>query len=195
MKHAILLNLDLPLLTPRLRLRAPEPGDGAALFDAVQETSEALRMWMPWARDPHYSVSHAEERCRTAAAKFLTREDLTFHIFERTTGQFLGGTGLHRMHWEKGIFEIGYWIRQSATGRGYVTEAVNDLTRFAFHELEARRVSIHCNVENQKSRAIPERLGFTLEGILRNHDRFAGPEITCRDEAIYARIDSHGLPS
>ncbi len=68
-----------------------------------------------------------------------------------------------------------------------MTEAVQGITRFAFRELHARRVEIRCDARNRKSRAIPERLGFTLEGILKNDDLSAdGTQL--RDTCVYAKI-------
>lgn len=148
---------------------------------------------MPWAR-VEISVEESERSCREAHARFLTREDLRLYLFDRATGEFLGGSGLHRIDWEHRLFEIGYWVRNSRAGRGYVTETVNAIARYAFGPLDARRVSIHCNASNAASRAVAERLGFPLEGILRNHDVVAAPEIACRDHAIYARTSPDGLP-
>jgi RimJ/RimL family protein N-acetyltransferase len=65
-------------------------------------------------------------------------------------------------------FEIGYWCRKGFTGRGYITEAVRGLTVFAFEILKANRVEIRCDQRNVRSRKVAERLGFKLEGILRN---------------------------
>lgn len=190
----ILLDLPLPILTPRLLIRPPASGDGPALFAAKAESAAELRPWIPWAR-AEFGVEESEQSCREAQARFLTREDLRLSLHDRATGEFLGGSGLHGIDWDHRAFEIGYWIRSSRAGRGYVTEAVNAVARYAFGPLRAKRVSIHCNASNLRSRAVAERLGFPLEGILRNDDRVSLPEIICRDHAIYARTSPDGLPS
>lgn len=189
----ILLDLPFPILTPRLVIRPPAAGDGAALHEAEAESIANLRPWMPWAR-VDLSVEQAESSSREAQLRFLSREDLRLYLVDRLTGQFIGGSGLHRIDWERRLFEIGYWVRDSRAGRGYVTEAVNAIARYAFAQLEARRVSIHCNASNLKSRAVAERLGFPLEGVHLNDDRMALPEIACRDHSIYARTSPDGLP-
>ena len=65
-------------------------------------------------------------------------------------------------------FEIGYWLDSRLCGQGYMTEAVQGITAFAFTELLARRVEIRCDALNEKSQAIPMRLGYWHEGTLRN---------------------------
>ena len=82
--------------------------------------------------------------------------------------------------------EIGYWLRTSAVGRGYCTEAVNALVGFAKNELYASRLEICCDPRNGKSRAVAERCGFTLEGILKQNMRAPGGNL--RDSCMYALV-------
>jgi RimJ/RimL family protein N-acetyltransferase len=173
------LEIDLPgeLLGPRLLLRPYRETDATALREAMRESQATLAEWMIWARDYDFARDPATF-VRRAEANWLTRADLTVGIFERDSGRYLGGSGLTRMNWNIRSFEIGYWIRDSATGRGYATETTQVLTRFAFSGLAARRVEIRMDARNRRSRAIPERLGFTYEGCLRN-----------------AHADVHGAPS
>jgi RimJ/RimL family protein N-acetyltransferase len=190
----ILIDLPLPLFTPRLKIRDCQSGDGPELLAARLESDSELRPWMPFARGPRPTLQECEASCRQAHARFILREDLRLSVFDRTTGAFVASTGLHRFDWKKGIFEIGYWVRTSRAGQGVVTEAVNAVTRYAFQQLGAKRVSIHCNAENLKSRAVAERLGFNAEARLSNIDRYADDSIACRDEIIYARCSPDGLP-
>ena len=193
MPEPILLDLPFPILTPRLSIRPAAPGDGPVLYAAKVESLASLRPWMPWARG-ETSIEESEQSCREAHIRYLSREDLRLYLFDRATHEFVGGSGLHRIDWEHSIFEIGYWVRNSRVGRGYVAEAVNAIARYAFDRLSAKRVSIHCNASNAKSRAVAERLGFALEGVHLNDDRVAAPEVLCRDHAIYARTSPDGLP-
>lgn len=105
-------------------------------------------------------------------------------FFDRKTRRFFGGTGLHRIDWNVRAFEIGYWIRASAAGNGYVTEMAELLTEMCFDVLTANRVSIHVAAANLKSAAIPARLGFTREGSLRNSIKDADGNL--HDRVIYA---------
>lgn len=160
--------IQLPdeLLGPRVLLRPWRESDAHGLWEAVDESRESLSAWMPWARDYH-SEADAAPTIRRLQSQWLTRENLVVGIFDKASNRVLGGSGLHRIEWKLGKFEIGYWLRDSAVGNGYVTETVQVLTRFAFENLNAQRVQIRMDVRNTRSRNIPERLGFIYEGCLR----------------------------
>ena len=163
---------DLPdeLIGERILIRPLRPGDGAAIFEAVDESRELIGPWLPWVEKTQ-SIADSEEYARRGAALWLTREDLAVGIWDRATDRFLGGSGIPRMDWAVPSFEIGYWLRTSAWGQGYITEAVQVLCRFAFETLGANRVEILCDAKNTRSAAVPKRLGFVQEAHLRNDVR------------------------
>lgn len=179
--------LDLPEENAgeRVVLRPYRPGDGPALFECVGEAREHLRPWLPWV-DFHRTPEDSEGFARKAYSRWLLREDLTVGIWLRESGRLLGGSGLHPRDWKVPAFEIGYWVRPSEEGKGYVTEAVRLLLRLGFEELGANRIHIQCDPKNARSAAIPKRLGFTLEGTLRNQMRGPGGEL--RDTLVYALV-------
>ncbi|MBI3911031.1 MAG: GNAT family N-acetyltransferase [Armatimonadetes bacterium] len=163
----VLIPLPDELLGPRVLVRPYCPGDGAALWEAIEESRQHLQPWLPWEKN-HRAPPDSEAYVRRAHREWVLREDLHAGIWERESGRLLGGSGLHPRGWRRCGFEIGYWIRKSAEGHGYVREAVSLLTRFAFERLEARRVEIRCHSRNERSARVAKRLGFTLEGCLRN---------------------------
>jgi RimJ/RimL family protein N-acetyltransferase len=169
----------------RLRIRCPLPGDGAVVNAAIRESIGRLRPWLPWAT-PTPTPDETEALCRRSRARWLERSDLPLFLFRRDTGEFVGGSGLHRIDWNVPKFEIGYWIRTACEGQGLMTEAVAGVTAFAFETLGARRVEIRCDPRNTRSRAIPVRLGFTHEAILRNDARDVDGAL--RDTEIFARV-------
>jgi RimJ/RimL family protein N-acetyltransferase len=182
--HAPILR-DLPdeLIGPRVLIRPVRSGDGAVIFEAVEESREQIAPWLPWVEKTQI-VDDSEEYARRAAALWLTREELAVGIWDHATGQFLGGSGLIRINWAVPAFEIGYWLRTSAWGQGYITETVQALCEFAFETLGANRVEIRCDPRNSRSRAVPQRLGFVLEATLRNQVRDGAGEL--RDTLIFA---------
>ncbi|MGV3613985.1 MAG: GNAT family N-acetyltransferase [Fimbriimonas sp.] len=163
----LLIELPPCLDGPRVRLRPYQAGDGPDMHEAVNENVGHLLPWMVWAYK-HAKVEDSELVARRARARWEAREDLTMGMWDRESGRYLGGSGLHRMDWDVPSFEIGYWIRKSAEGKGYVTEAVRVLTDFAFDVLHANRVFLRVALDNPRSLAIPPRVGFQQEGILRN---------------------------
>src|SRR4051794_26238214 len=122
--NPILIDLPVPIKTPRLLLRHCLPGDGKALNLAVCESFTELNQWVPWA-DKIPSEEDSEFNVRTSYAQWILREDLRMMIFDLSGNRLLGSTGLHRIKWEVPAFEIGYWLRKSEAGKGYITEAVN----------------------------------------------------------------------
>lgn len=172
--------------TERLVIRMPRPGDGKAVYEAIKASIEELKPWMPFAQSEQ-SERDVELNIRQAHINFLKREDLRLLVFLKETGELVASSGLHRIDWSVPKLEIGYWIDSRFCGKGYMTEAVEGISDFAFRELQARRLEIRCDVNNKKSRAIPERLGFTLEGILRNND-WSADKSELRDTCIYAKV-------
>lgn len=165
--NPILISFPEQFETENLIIRAPLWGDGAQLNEAVRGSANELRPWLPFARNIP-SVEESEAYVRKARLRFLERSDLVLHLVEKHTGELVGSSGLHRMNWDIRAFEIGYWLRTSRTGKGLMTEAVNAITAFAIHHLEANRIEIRCNKRNLASSRVAERCGFTLEGVLRN---------------------------
>lgn len=170
--------------TERLLIRAPRFGDGAMLYQAVGESLEQLKPWMPWAHN-ELTTEGEETIVRRMCLNFMAREDLPLFLLRKDSGEFVGGSGLHRFDWTVPRFEIGYWVRTSCQGKGYITEAVTGITHFAFERLFAERVEIHMDDLNVKSWRVAERCDFKLEGVLRNHARDVNHRL--RNTRVYAK--------
>jgi ribosomal-protein-serine acetyltransferase len=184
--NPILIDFPNQFTTERLLIRMPLPGDGTVVYESILFSINELKQWLPFAQHEQ-SEQSIEANLREAHSKFILREDLRLLIFDRETNQFIGSSGLHNPNWRIPKFEIGYWIDSRFSGRGYMTEAVQGIADFAFSELKARRVEIRCDSLNARSKAIPERLGFTLEGTFRNDDVSADGS-RLRDTFIFAKV-------
>jgi hypothetical protein len=184
----LLLPLPTSVETERLILRAPQAGDGPALHAAVCESLPELRQFLsalPWVANPS-TPEAAEARSRTGAAHFLLRTHQPFHLFEKSTGQLLGGVGLLRTVWDTPKTEVGYWIRSSCAGRGFAKEAVDALVDYAFTQMQVVRVELIADEANLASRRVAERCLFELEGILRQERRATDGSL--RNTCVYARV-------
>ncbi|PZP27792.1 MAG: GNAT family N-acetyltransferase [Roseateles depolymerans] len=185
------LLIDLPerLEGERVLLQVPRAGGGAELAVVIAQSLSHLRPWMVWAQDAPTAES-AELVERRMWADFVARRDLCYRLYARradgSAGRLLGGCGLHRIDWSVRRCEIGYWIRPEAAGQGNVSAAVALLLELARGVLQMRRVEIRCDARNLKSRAVAERCGFELEGILRQDS--LGVDGTPRDTCVYARL-------
>jgi ribosomal-protein-serine acetyltransferase len=163
----ILLPVFEELRGERVLVRPYRESDAEALQEAVAESRDHIRPWLPFA-DEHQTVEESLIFIRRTMASWLLREGLGSGLFDASTDQYVGGCGLHPRDWQVPAFEIGYWVRRSSEGKGYVTEAVKLLTDYAFAELAAQRIMIRCDARNTRSAAIPRRLGFVEEALIRN---------------------------
>ncbi|WP_226673428.1 GNAT family N-acetyltransferase [Rossellomorea aquimaris] len=183
----ILIDVPLQIETDRLILRAPhQAGDGNVVHQGIKDSINELRQWLALFQATP-TVEETEILLRNAHIDFLKRESLRYLIFHKDTNDFIGTASLHRMNWNIPKCEMGYWINSPFSGNGYMTEAVRELTNLGLQTLKFRRIEIRCESANVKSRSIPEKLGFELEGTLRNDDLSAdGSKLT--DTCIYSII-------
>jgi ribosomal-protein-serine acetyltransferase len=183
--NPLLLDFPTQFETERLLIRMPLPGDGAITCESINASLAELKPWMPFAQKEQ-TLEETEIVIRQGYSNFLNRSDLRLLIFNKDTGEFIASSGLHRINWDIPKFEIGYWIDTRYSGKGYMIEAVRGIADFAVRELKARRIEIRCDSKNVKSRAIPERLNFALEGILKNDSLSVDGEL--RDTCVYAKV-------
>lgn len=181
----ILIDFPEQIQSERLILHAPKPGEGEEVNEAIRVSQKDLEPWLDFARDVP-SIDDTEISIRKARSKFLLRQGLRFHIYHRETGDFLGVVGLNHIKWSIPKCEVYYWMDSRAGGRGYMTEAVEAVTDFAMNNLEMNRVEIRAAMKNMASRKIAEKLGYTLEGILKNEDKHADGHLM--NMCVYAKI-------
>ena len=184
-KPPILHELPEEILGDRVLLRPYRAGDGEALWNAIQESREHLTPWMPWVGE-HRTVDDSEAFARRMQAHWILREALVVAIWERESAEYLGSSGLHPIDWEVPSFEVGYWLRESRQGHGYVTEAARQLCALAFETLGANRLFLRCDERNERSAAVAHRLGFTLEGVRRRDARTPSGEL--RNTLVFSML-------
>jgi len=153
-----------------IELRPYEQGDAEELFALTDANREHLRAWLPWvdatrsARDTRVFIRQVNERGKAG-------EEFGYGILYRE--KLVGAIAL-RIDRDAQEAEIGYWLAADAQGQGIITRASAALTGYAFGELGMHRVAILCAVGNARSAAVPERLGFTMEGVLREREHVPG---------------------
>ena len=194
MTDPVLIDLPMPIRTPRLTIRPKQIGDGAIVSSAVMETWQELNQWMRWAENRDaFTVESMEIRNRHVMASFLRRESIELIGIETKTGEAVVWCGLHDIDWQALQCDTGLWVRKSAQRRGIATETANAMVRYAFGALGMQRVGFTHSLGNEPSRRIAERLGFTLEGIQRKANLLPGGKAV--DRYCYARLDITGLPA
>lgn len=146
-----------------ISLRMLAVRDAEALFQLTNQSRDYLRQWLPWVNE----IKTAEDSREFIKQSFYTyaeQSGLTAGIFYK--GELAGVAGFNSFDWKNGIGYIGYWLSASYQGYGIMTRAVSALISHAFDELKLNRIDIRAASDNMRSRAIPERLGFTEEGWL-----------------------------
>lgn len=192
--HPVLIELPMPIRTPRLLIRPKQPGEGAVTADAVAETWDDLHQWMRWAENREaFTAEMLEIRQRQIMASFVLREVIELFGVEVATGGAVVWCGLHDIDWQARQCDTGYWVRKSAQRRGFATEAANALVRYAFGALGMRRVGLTHSAGNEASRRIAEKLGFQLEGIQREANLLPGRRFA--DRCCYGLLDVSKLPA
>lgn len=143
------------------------------VFALVDANRQHLRQWLPWV-DADESANEVKEYICKMRLRFAGFSALVTGIWYQ--GRLVGSIGFVNIDLNSRLAEIGYWIDAQAQGHGIMTRACRALINYAFDDLELNRIVIRCADGNRKSRAIPERLGFKLEGQLRQtiwlYDRF-----------------------
>lgn len=179
--------------TERLVIRCYEPHDAPLLKEAIDSSLDHLRPWMPWAESEPQTLEQKIELLRGFRSMFDAGENFVYGIFARDESELLGGTGLHP-RLDPGGLEIGYWIRASATRRGFVTESTAAVTRAGFEICGADRVEIRVEPRNEASQGVPRKLGFEEEATLRRRlpGREGGP---LRDVTIFTMFSEDFDPS
>ncbi len=181
----ILRDVPTELVGETIILRAYQQGDGVSMWEAIEESREHHLPWIPWG-DSHKVPEISEQSVRKMQVKWMLREDLPFGIWDRKSGIFLGGINLNRIRWDVPSVELGYWLRKSAEGHGYMTEALKLVCRLAFEKLEFSRIEIQIAAGNSRSIAVPKRVGFVHEGTLRHSGRSSTGELV--DMMIFAMV-------
>lgn len=162
--------------TSRLVLRYFTPEDAPSMVAAIDADRASMLPWLPWVRTDNRTVAegiYSVERFRRDRARTSPPpDDFVIGIFDRATGEVLGGTGLHRIAPAAYEAEIGYWVHPGRRRQGICSEAVAALLSWAFLAKEQggwglRRIHIRCAGANTASRRVPAKLGLTQEATLR----------------------------
>jgi ribosomal-protein-serine acetyltransferase len=172
-----------------LSLVPRHPSDAEEIFAIVGRHRASLGEWLTWI-DATRTPADARRYAQFAQVQFESR--VAFDYALRFGGAIVGAIGIHGIDWAHRSAQMGYWISPEATGKGIVTRAAAALTAHAFTHLDMHRLEIRCVVQNRKSRAVAERLGYIHEGTLADayllHGRF-------RDISLYATTEGRWASS
>jgi ribosomal-protein-serine acetyltransferase len=161
-------------IDPELELCLLEERQADAAYRLVDQHRLHLKPWLPWLTNT-YSLEDTRAYYRQNLQSYAEQKGYSMALFY--LGQMVGEVGYNHFDWENRATELGYWLAPPFQGQGLMTKACRALIQHALFDLNLNRVEIRCGVENNRSRRLPERLGFYQEGILRQaewlHDHYA----------------------
>jgi RimJ/RimL family protein N-acetyltransferase len=173
------------LESERLYLRPPIEADAAVVNAGIRASFAELHVYMEWAQKMP-SLAASQQFCASGSTTVRSGTAFPLLIFRRSDNAFVGASGFASVDLAVPSFELGYWCVTPHGGQGYITEATAMQLRHLFQELGAERAELRMDERNLRSAAVAERLGFTLEGTLRNVVR--GNDGGLRNTRVYALL-------
>jgi ribosomal-protein-serine acetyltransferase len=175
---------EVKLGNQALLLRAFRADDAEAIHAAVRESMNELGQWLSWCH-ADYAIADTRQFLDGRAGAYQNDSEYGFAIIERAGGRFVGATGINQFEKAALRANLGYWLRTSAHGRGYATQATKLVARWAFESLGMERIEIVAATGNVASQRVAERVGGTREAIARNRLRVHGVQ---HDAVVYSLI-------
>ncbi len=159
------------LINENLRLELWTSAHAGPTFEIIESNRNFLRQWLAFV-DNMQTVEQMHNYSKFALQRNAEGLEAGFVIFEND--KLIGRIGINRIVKENKIGEIGYWIIESAQGKGIITQCSQAMLAYGFKNLNLNRIEIKCAVENIKSARVPEKLNFKKEGILRQAENLNG---------------------
>ena len=150
----------------RLFIRPFALSDEKLLYEAARESIEEIYPWLEWCH-PDYTIEESRSWIASCIQHWQEKTEFTFAIFEREHQRLLGCCSVNSINRLHRFGNLGYWLRSSATGNGYATEAVLLLRSFIYSETDLQRLEIIVSTENTASTNVAKRSGAFFEGVLR----------------------------
>jgi ribosomal-protein-serine acetyltransferase len=152
------------VVEPGIEIKLLEASEAKTLFAAADRNRARLRTWLPWVDQTR---SHDDVRTFILRVQDQYHSNMGPQCGIWVNGTLSGSVGCHPIDWPNRNASLGYWIDQAQEGKGVVTRCCVVMLDYLFDELGLHRAEIRCGTANERSCAIPQRLGFTQEGIAR----------------------------
>jgi ribosomal-protein-serine acetyltransferase len=134
------------------------------LYQLVKLNRLHLRAWLPWV-DQMRSVDDFKKYINSSKQRYANHTEMGYVIMQDQV--MIGRLGLYNIDLMNKSASIGYWLDKKREGKGIITRCCKAVIDEGFAHLQLNRIEIRAAIANVKSQAIPERLGFKKEGIIR----------------------------
>ncbi|GAF02565.1 GNAT family N-acetyltransferase [Saccharicrinis fermentans] len=171
-------------------LRAIELSDAPIIFNTIDTQRAYLSEWLPFVRltlDPQDTVNFVHTVMEAAQ-----KGDEFVYVVE-LNGEFVGVINIRVLSSANRIVDIGYWLSEHFQKKGVISSAVVSLCNYAFDQLNMNRIQIRCGKGNMSSKKVPQRLGFTYEGIIREGEWVNDKYIDLESYSLLKK-ERHKLP-
>ena len=170
-------------INERIRLELTAEKHAKALYDAVDSNREHLSAFLPWVGSMQ-SIEDFLSYIKNCELLYQQKKEISFVIL--LDDALVGRVGLHHLDLQNKNAAIGYWLTKNAEGKGIISQSCKALITFGFQELGLHRIEIKAATGNIRSQAIPEKLNFKKEGILRQAEWVNNQYL---DLYIYSMLD------
>lgn len=177
-----IMNFEIKI-NDKLSLKLRHEDDAEKVFLLTDKNRKELRKWLPWV-DSTSSPEDSKKYILQQLEKFKNKTAADFGVYYETA--LVGSMGFNEINLIDEWAEIGYWLDGDYVGKGIMTDCVKAMITYGFNELDLHRIQIRCDSINVRSKAIPERLGFTLEGVVREY--YKHEDGTFSDSLIYGLL-------
>ena len=160
-----------PLTNGDITLKPHDLESAAWLFAMVDRNRDHLKKFFGWV-DATQTVADSEQFIQKTIDAYQDNKQIPLQIWYKNN--YVGLIDFHGISTKNKLAQIGYWIDADYQGKGIVTQACKLLIQYGFETIGLNRIEVECNVENLKSSAVPKRLGFTFEGIMRQSRELNG---------------------
>lgn len=154
-----------------LYLKTIDMSDVDYRFKVIEENRTFLRQWLGWL-DRISTVTDLEKYTNGCIQEEKNKEAYTFGIYYNNI--FVGVISIKDINYSNKKAEIGYWLEEKSNGNGIMTKSCKIIVDYCFTNLNLNRVQILVATKNYVSQAVPKRLGFIEEGILRENECLYG---------------------
>jgi ribosomal-protein-serine acetyltransferase len=154
-------------IEPNLHIELLHTIHAKELYALIDVNRDHLREWMPWV-DSTKSVGNVNDFIKTTMKQYA--DDLGFQVGIFYQNEIAGVSGFKPLSNINRSGELGYWLNKEFEGQGIMTKVNEKIIEIGFRNLDLNKITIQCAEENNKSRAVAERLGFKSDGILRQNE-------------------------
>ncbi len=169
--QANLFDIDTVFLTTKILIRRLREGEGAAVYNLVNNNRAFLEDHFPAFVRKIRSAEEGEAFARRKLSAWLLQEEYCFGIWHPEEANLIGYIQLSDIDWDIPLAEVSYFLDQNFTSQGLMTESLARIVQFGFKQLNLEKLRLRTLIDNYPSHRLARKIGFVREGDLRNEFR------------------------